>query len=231
MEPTVDQDFTPQLQDLMRRANIRSFAALQRLTSIPRSQIRRLRQGQIEQLPMASVLGLCEQLQVPLALLWQQFDGTAVFCVELLTSAPDPQVAQLQQQMASLKTEYLRLQAQLNHQAQAAAQAHQRATLATLESLLLQWPTAAHAARQHPQAPALKLLPLLHPLELLLASWQIEPIGEVGAAVAYDPQWHQLTTPPGGTTPAVGDPVRVCYVGYRQLDQLLYRAKVAPLAA
>ncbi|NJM95799.1 MAG: nucleotide exchange factor GrpE, partial [Acaryochloridaceae cyanobacterium CSU_5_19] len=153
--------------------------------------------------------------------------------VELLRSESPPatasQIAQLEQEITRLKIEYQRLQGQLHQQVQEAAQTHQRATLQILESLLLQWPTAAYAARQQPEAPAIKLLPLLRPLEALLASWQIEPIGEVGMEVAYDPQWHQLTSTLPGVAVAVGDAVRVCYLGYRQADQLLYRAKVTPL--
>jgi hypothetical protein len=103
----------------------------------------------------------------------------------------------------------------------------QAQVLDQLESLLLQWPTAAHAARQNPMAPAVKLLPLLKPLEQLLTAWSIEPIGTVGESLPYDPQ--SQTWMGTGDAPILGTPVQVRYVGYRQGDRLLYRAKVVQL--
>jgi molecular chaperone GrpE (heat shock protein) len=58
----------------------------------------------------------------------------------------------------------------------------------------------------------------------LVAAWEVEPIGTVGTEVPYDPQNHQLM---GGTVQP-GESVRVRYVGYRQGDRLLHRAKVSP---
>jgi transcriptional regulator with XRE-family HTH domain len=103
-------------------------------------------------------------------------------------------------------------------------QTFQAETLNTLEPLLLQWPTAAYAAQKNPTAPAVRLLPLLKPIERLLQSWQIEPIGTVGEVVPYTPQLHQWAGE--STPPAANEPVQIGHVGYRQGEKLLYRAKV-----
>jgi molecular chaperone GrpE (heat shock protein) len=135
------------------------------------------------------------------------------------------QNAELHQSLLSLQHEYDRLQQQLIQQRQTLWQEFQQASVQTLESLLLQLPTAAYAAQQNPQATAIKLLPLLRPLDRLLEDWGIEPIAAVGAEIPYEPQYHQLMA---GTAQA-GDQVKVRYVGYRQGDRVLYRAKVSPL--
>ena len=135
---------------------------------------------------------------------------------------------QLQQTLETLKEEYKRQQKQLQNQQVQLWQEYQKSTVQALESLLLQWPTAAYAARKNPEAPAIKILPLLRPLEQLLASWGIVAIGEVGTEICYNPQWHQIMAS-GESGLASGDQVKVRYVGYRQGKQLLYRAKVSPL--
>ena len=89
-----------------------------------------------------------------------------------------------------------------------------------------QLPTAAAAAVENPQLSAANLLPLLTPINELLKRWGIEAIAAVGEEVAYNPQWHELME---GTAEA-GTSVKVRYVGYRQGEKLLYRAKVSPLA-
>ena len=125
----------------------------------------------------------------------------------------------------AVQKEYDRLQTQLIEQRETLLQEFQQSSLQTLEPWLLQWSTAAYAAQQNPQAPAVKLLPLVRPVEQLLQEWGIEQTAIVGAEVAYDPQQHQLMN---GAAEA-GDSVRVRYAGYRHYDRLLYRAKVSPI--
>jgi molecular chaperone GrpE (heat shock protein) len=133
-------------------------------------------------------------------------------------------VQQHQQALTDLQQEYARLQEILAQQRAALWQEFQQSSLQTLESLLLQLPTAAHAAQQNPQVPAVKLLPLLRPFDDLLQAWGVEAIAQVGTEIPYDPQQHQLME----GTAQVGDRVRVRYTGYRQNEKLLYRAKVSP---
>jgi hypothetical protein len=90
----------------------------------------------------------------------------------------------------------------------------------------LQWPTAVAAVEKNPEIPATKLLNLVKPVNELLKQWAVEAIGTVGAAIDYAPQFHQLLD--GEAEP--GDLVWVRYVGYRQGEKLLYRAKVSPKA-
>ncbi|MBR8830847.1 MAG: hypothetical protein N5P05_000229 [Chroococcopsis gigantea SAG 12.99] len=99
----------------------------------------------------------------------------------------------------------------------------QSASIETLESWLLQWPTAVAVARKNPQLSAVKLLALVKPVIDLLERWGIEQIHQVGEEVVYDPQIHQLME---GDADNISTVV-VRYVGYRQSEKLLYRAKVS----
>jgi molecular chaperone GrpE (heat shock protein) len=105
-------------------------------------------------------------------------------------------------------------------------QEFQRSSLQILESLLLQWPTAAYIAREDHQLTAVKILPLVDkPLEALLQAWGVKAIASVGDKTPYNPQLHQLLE--GTAQP--GEIVKVRYTGYTQYDQLLYRARVSPM--
>jgi transcriptional regulator with XRE-family HTH domain len=103
----------------------------------------------------------------------------------------------------------------------------ERETLHHLESMILQLPTAAYAASHNPDLPARHLLPLLLPLTQLLSKWGIEAIAQVGEEVEFNPQVHSLVE--GGNIEP-GTMVTVRYVGYRQAEKLLYRARVSPIA-
>lgn len=100
-------------------------------------------------------------------------------------------------------------------------QAWQLAAFQQMESFLTYWPAAAYRVEQGTELPAAKLLPLVKPIDRLLASWGIESIGQVGETLAFDPQQHQSD---GFIDP--GALVRVRYPGYRQVDRLLTRAQV-----
>jgi hypothetical protein len=104
-------------------------------------------------------------------------------------------------------------------------QEFQQASLQILESWLVQYPTAAHAAQQNSDMPAIRLLPLMRPVEQLIKSWGVEAIAPVGSEHPYDPHLHQLME----GTAEVGDRVKIRYAGYRQGEKLLHRAKVSPV--
>ncbi len=200
-------DYTDRLQTLMGSIGITTYTELCQVAGVTEKVIRRLRRGQIAMMQIGTLAKIAQGLQISAAELLAQFtDGRS-------NGAED----------AALQVEYDRLQQQLLTQRETLLQEFQQTTLQTIESWMLQWPTAAHAAQQNPTAPAVKLLPLVRPLENLLMQWGIVAIGEVGATIGFDPQQHQVM----GTTPNPGDPVRVRYVGYRQGDRLLYRAKVS----
>ncbi|MCY7273740.1 MAG: helix-turn-helix domain-containing protein [Phormidesmis sp. CAN_BIN44] len=206
-------DHTPQLQTLMRSGGVSTFKELSQKAGISEQQIRRLRRGQIGQMRLETLQKLSQALQVTIA--------------DLLKTFSETQEGTLQPS-ASLQHEYQRLQSQLSQQRDDLWQEFQQTSLQTLEPWLLQWSAAAYAAQQNPQLTAIKLLPLVRPIEQLIQQWGIAAIGTVGSEIPYDPQFHQLMS--GNAEP--GELVKVRYVGYQQpdRDRLLYRVKVSPLA-
>ncbi|MFB2969667.1 helix-turn-helix domain-containing protein [Aerosakkonema sp. BLCC-F183] len=207
-------DYTHQLQDLMQRVGVLSFKALSRSAGVSERQLMRLRRGQIMQMQVENLVKLGQVLQVSLE--------------ELLATFSDRQIGRTEKAgevSPALQQEYQRLQAQMQSQRQSLMQEFQLTSLQVLESWLIQWPTAAYAAGQNPQLPAVKLLPLLRPVEQLVQQWGVEAIAPVGTELPYDPQQHQLME----LTAQPGDRVKVRYTGYRQGDRLLYRAKVSPV--
>lgn len=214
------QNFTQKLQDLMQKVGISSFKALSRTSGVSERQILRLRQLGVEQMRVDVLLKLSQALEVSLSEL------VAIFSqVDLVRDEVIP-TQELSQQIADLKKEYERVQQQLQQQRQVVLQEFQQSSLQLLESLLLQFPTAAHKARENPQLPAVNIIPLIQkPLERLLQQWGVEAIAPVGAELPYDPQMHQLME--GNVQP--GERVKIRYIGYYQGDKLLYRAKVSPI--
>ncbi|UKP00162.1 nucleotide exchange factor GrpE [Nostoc sp. UHCC 0870] len=213
-------DRTPQLKSLMQQAGISSFKALSRAAGVSERQILRLRRGTLEQMPLDVLLKLCQVLKIPLSELVASFlvPSLSPYCP--LSPVPSPQ------EIADLKKEYERSQLQLEQQREILLQEFQQSSLQLLESLLLQWPTAAQKAQENPQLAAVKILPLVQkPLEKLLQAWGIEAIAPVGAELPYNPQLHQLLE--GTAQP--GEIVKIRYTGYLQGDKLLYRAKVSPI--
>lgn len=209
-------DYTPQLKLLMQQVGLVSFKGLSQAAAVSEKQIRRLRQGHIGQMQVGRLQKLATALQISFLELIATFSEIPVPLVS--NSQPSAH-----RDIADLQDEYDRLHRQLDQQKEVLEQEFRQSSLQVLESLLLQLPTAAYAAQQNSQLPAVKLLPLLRPIDTLLQQWGIEAIAQVGAEIPYDPQQHQLME--GSAT--VGDRVRVRYVGYRQGDRLLYRAKVS----
>jgi transcriptional regulator with XRE-family HTH domain len=196
-------DYTDRLQTLMSAIGITTYTELCQVAGVTEKVIRRLRRGAIGQMQIGTLQKIAQGLRISAPELLAQFTDAT--------------------EHASLQVEYDRLQTQLQTQRDSLFQEFQQTTLQTIESWMLQWPTAAHAAQQNPTAPAVKLLPLVRPVENLLVQWGIEPIGTVGETIGFDPQRHQVM----GAMPQPGDPVRVRYVGYMQSDRLLHRAKVS----
>ncbi|MEH2348276.1 MAG: nucleotide exchange factor GrpE [Nostoc sp.] len=213
-------DFTQKLQGLMQRVDISSFKALSRAAGVSEYQILRLRQGKLEQMRVEVLLKLSLILQMPLSEL------VVTFSTGELLQDKTASIQELLQEIADLKKEYQRSQLQLEQQREILVQEFQQSTLQLLESLLLQWPTAAQKAQENPQLAAVKIVPLVQkPLEKLLQSWGVEAIAPVGAELPYDPQLHQLME---GTSQS-GETVKVRYTGYLQGEKLLHRAKVSPV--
>ena len=215
MTQAFNPDLTNSLQQLMQRVDVTSFQALSKKAGVSEKQLRRLRKGEIGQLRMETLLKLSQALQVSISELLATFS---------LATTGIPQ--QDTQSLAALKQEYQKLQQQLETQQETLKQEFQKSSLQILESWLVQWPTAAYAAVQNQQLPAVRLLPLVQPVEQLMQEWGVEEIASVGSEIPYDPQWHQLMD----GTAAPGELVKVRYVGYRSAGKLLYRAKVSPIS-
>lgn len=211
-------EFTQRLRSLMQRVNLSSFKSLAQKAGVSEWQIEQLRNGRAKQMRVENLLKVGEVLHVSINKLIQQFsDADTIPNISKITQETNEEILILQQ-------EYERLKQQLDEQQQELFQQFQQSTLQTLETLLIQLPTATHAVQQNPDLPASRLLPLLRPIDQLLNAWGIEAIAPVGSEVPYDPHYHQLMD--GTAQP--GDQVRVRYTGYRQGERLLYRAKVSP---
>lgn len=209
-------DFTQSLQKLMQGLGVSSYKALAKTAGVSDRQLLRLRRGELDRMRVDVLLKLSQALQLSLTELVVTFSPATEQPTHQEESTPA---------VAQLKKEYERLQAQLDSQRQELWLEFQQSSLQVIESWLLQWPTAAQKARENPQLAAVKLLPLVRPIEQLLQKWEVEAIAPVGAEVAYDPQLHQLLE--GTAQP--GEKVKVRYTGYHQRDKLLYRAKVSPI--
>jgi transcriptional regulator with XRE-family HTH domain len=202
-------DRTPQLRALMDRSSIISFRQLYQLTGSSASTINRLRSGEVGSLRWQSLVNISAGLQISID--------------ELLETFGDSSHKSAHQQIATLQQEYRYLQQQLVNQRETLASEFQHQSLQILESFLTYFPTAKQAAISNPDFPASKLLPLVRSIEQLISSWGVTVIGAVGVEIVYDPQWHQLIE--GAIHP--GEMAIVRYVGYRQGDKAIFRAKVA----
>ncbi len=208
-------DFTQKLLELMQQKNISSFKALSKLAGVSEYQIQRLRRGEIQQMRLEFLVKLSQALQIDLSELIVNFS----------------QIALIKQQSSSkeitdLKKEYERLQKQLENQEKLLLAQFQQSSLQILESLLIQFPTAAQRARENRQLPAANIIPLIEkPITRLLQEWGIEAIASVGTELPYEPEIHQLIE--GDAQPS--EKVKIRYTGYLQGDKLLYRAKVSPV--
>jgi molecular chaperone GrpE (heat shock protein) len=206
-------DRTEILRQLMKLVGISSFQILGDRTGISRRMIDTLRKGNAATLRYADLAKLAEVLQIEVNEVIAKFINDS-------SHLESPNLA-----IAALREEYQRLQQKLEQQKLELRSQFERETIQQLESLILQLPSAAYAAQQNPNMLAKNILPLLRPLETLLQKWGITVIGAVGAEVAYDPHQHQLME--GSDQIEERHIAIVRYVGYRQGEKLLYRARVS----
>ena len=204
-------DYAPQLQRLMEQAGLGGDRELSQKAGVSELQLSRLRCGLALQTRADILLKISQALHISLNELLATF---APGSVELEQPTP-----------TAIQQEYQRLQAKLDIQRASLMQEFQLSSLQILESWMLQWPTAASKAQENQKLSAVKLLPLMRPVEKLLQEWGVEAIAPVGSSIPYNPQQHQLIE--GKAMP--GETVKVRYTGYRQGEKLLYRAKVIPV--
>lgn len=206
------------LRDLMQQVNIPDINELSQVAKVSRLQLIRIQQGLILNISLGAIARIAKALNISI----DSLVGTFVEPSSVVNESP---AAPANDALKACQQEYQKLQQEMAQQQEILTTEFQQATLETIESWLLQWPTAATAVRQNPQLPAARLLSLVEPIEQLLKQWQVEAIATVGDELAYDPQYHQLMK--GTAQP--GELVKVRYVGYKQGDKLLYKAKVSPV--
>jgi transcriptional regulator with XRE-family HTH domain len=200
---------TLKLRQLMFKAGITSFKHLARSTGTSVQTIGKLRSGELATLRWQTLINLSTGLQIS--------------PIELIEQFGDREIDTNRQELAIVRQEYQHLQQQLQQQRDTLQTEFQHQSLQIIESFLTYFPTAKHAASNNPDFPASKLFPIVQSIDKLIAHWQVTAIGAVGAEIPYDPQWHQPIE--GQIVPQ--ELVTVRYVGYRQQDKLIFRAKVS----
>jgi transcriptional regulator with XRE-family HTH domain len=199
-----------QLQSLMQAQGIESLTELSRRSGIDQRDLFRLLYGLIGKMQVETLVKLAQTLNISLNQLltkfWSKADNYLILSEKTAT-------------VEALKRDYQLLERRQDN----LQQEFQQSVLNIIESWLLQWPTVVAIVKENPKFPASNLIPLLKPLENLLNVWGIEAIGQVGEELPYNPQLHQLME--GITQP--GEMVKIRYLGYRQGEKLLYKAKVS----
>ena len=194
-----------QLYEQMKIAQISSLRELAKRSGLSQYQINKIRRGEWDSLSLAGALRLAQVLQLSLddLLAW--------------TDLKPPE----SQNDRSL--DYQHLEHQLQHQATTLTTQLQRDALHQLESWLRNWPKVVYAIHHDkPDLLAAKILPLLRPLEILLQTWGVEPIGTIGDRLPYSPQEHLPLSP----IETAGVLVEIQRPGYRHQGNLLFRAEV-----
>ena len=214
------------LQDLMRQVNIADIYELSRVAGVARLPIIRIQRGLILNVSVKSLVSIARALNVSTDSLIETFCDRAPETSATIAKPDNNPDKNTDDALAACRQEYQKLQQEMLQQQEFLEAEFQKSTVETVESWLLQWPTAVMAIRKNPNLPAIRLLGLMKPLEQLLAEWEIVPTAQVGEKVSYDPQHHQLMK----GFAEEGDMVEVRYVGYKQEDKLLYKAKVSPIA-
>lgn len=224
------------LHNLMQRVGIADLNELSQAAKVPRLQLMRIQQGLILNISVGAIAQVAQALKISVDSLLQTFVPQS-FIPQSFPQSLEPATDQDQipdqpvtmprddHALVACRQEYQKLQQDMTQLQQTLQLEFQQTSLATIESWLLQWPTAATAVRQNPQLPATRLLALVEPVEQLIKQWNVSTIATVGEELAYDPQHHQLMK--GIAQP--GELVKVRYVGYKQGDKLLHKAKVSPV--
>lgn len=217
-------DYTPKLKELMQQRGITSFNSLAKTTGVSLHKLQQLRRGNLQKVRLEELQKLSQILGISLANLLTTFAGVAVDNQDSGQDLEHDSSQQIKefQEIALLRQEYQRLENQIQEMRSHLLQEFQQTSLQTLETWLLQWERVANHARHHPEFSAVKILPLIRPVEQLIQNWGVEAIASLGAEIPYNPQGHRLQT--GLANP--GDLVKVQSPGYTYQGKLLHRAEV-----
>jgi molecular chaperone GrpE (heat shock protein) len=143
-------------------------------------------------------------------------ESTSIPPTPSVTTTDPAELEQLRQEIARLQEQLAAGKAQAEGDLKAD-------TFETLQTLLVNYPSARRMADSNPNMPARNLSALFVPLENLLENWGYEPIGQVWEQVTYDPQIHQADE----EDITEGENVYVRFIGYRDGDAILAPAKVS----
>ncbi len=197
-----------QLRQRMAEVGILSWRALGQQAGVSRGVIQALRQGQIERLRWAQLGSVAVVLQWSIPELLRLLAIWADEYSEQAEVSSGPVGVQAAPDVQAPKKQWDSAQAE---------------AFQILQLLVTQYPSAAKLAQVKPELPAQNLVALFRPLDTLLETWGIQPIGGVWESVAFDPVLHQPDQGPF----LPGDPVFVRYVGYRRGDEILCPARVS----
>jgi len=218
MKESISEQNSNKLNVLLEKAGFKNRQELAKITGVSQWQLTRLQYGLMHRLTLDDILNLSAAFQISLE----------EFITTFLSKSRYPdnwQIPEKNRNSEGENQEYQRLQKTIEQQQETLELEFQNASLQAMESWLLQWPTAVAAIAKNPELPAERLLLLMKPIEELVSNWGVETIYTVGEELPYDPQWHDLMK--GDAEP--GDMVQVRYVGYKQGDVILYKAKVSTL--
>ncbi len=218
MNESIYEDNKNKLRVLLKQAGLKNFQELSKAAEISQWQLTRVQYGLMHRMTLEKILKLASVLNISLEQLITTFIPESKYPENW---QPQPET----RNTLGENQEYQRLQNTLEQQKETLKQEFHAASLQTMESWLLQWPTAVAAIIKNPELPAERLLLLMKPIEDLVAQWGLEAICSVGEELPYDPQWQELMK--GDAEP--GEMVQVRYVGYKQGDRILYKAKVSSL--
>ncbi|NEP01325.1 MAG: helix-turn-helix domain-containing protein [Symploca sp. SIO2E9] len=200
----------------MKQASINSWKDLCQKSGLSTLQLHQVRRGEIGQLQLNQLQKLARALNWSLEDLIHSL-GVLSTTEQMNTTAADiTEVEQLRQQCQQLQEE---LQQQLNQ----LRTNERRSTFFQLQTLLTNYPTARRIVQLKPDLPAKNLVAILMSLENLLKSWGYEFIGSVWEQVPYNPKLHQ----PDTDDIESGELVYIRFVGYREGEHILCRAKVS----
>ncbi|MFN5857595.1 MAG: helix-turn-helix domain-containing protein [Pseudanabaenaceae cyanobacterium] len=217
-------DFSQRLKQFLFTVKLTSFRQLEIKANVSRHTICQLRDGHAEKISYQELHRMAMVLNCSVTDLVSVFASDLIYSDDSATvtdSAPSPVTSLAKSISPSGGTAPLSKQQQ--ESITIAKLELQREALQVLETLLIQLPTAIHAAEQNPTLPAKNILPLLRPINTLMHRWQVTAIGTVGQSIPFDPRRHTLIE--GTADP--GQPVTVRYVGYEQRGKIFYRAKVS----
>lgn len=205
------------LRSRMGEVNLPTWKALQQTSGLSEKILRKFRKGDCQQLPWRSFGQLAQALDWPLSTLLEHLN--LVTSPNSTAFTPESGTTELDR----LRQECLALRQELAQQDTSSTLAATQQSFFELQPLLTQFPTVPRMVEIQPQMPARNLLAMFSSLNNWLTRWEITPIGEPWQSVKFDPKLHQ----PDASDIAPDETVYVRFVGYRQGDDVLVRAKVS----